>query len=77
MNISPDSQTAPRLRVNAMFSAAEAQALHKLLKKLTTDDYHHLADSEAEASTLIEAASKMSRQLTAAEQIPAMPAYDD
>lgn len=66
-----------RIRVNATLSAAEAEALQKLLKKLTTDDYQKLADSPEEASVFIEAASKMSRQLTAAEQLPVLPAYDD
>lgn len=77
MNRLPDTQSAPRLKVSALLSTEEAQALQKLLQKLTTNDYQHLADTEAEASTFIAVASKMSRQLTAAELIPAMPAYDD
>ena len=71
----PDS--SPRIRVSALFSTAEAEALKKLLKKLTTEDYQQLAGSPEAASVYIAAANKMSRQLNAAEQLPVMPAYDD
>ena len=71
------TNAAPRLKVSATLSAAEADALQKLLSKLTTDDYQKLADSPEEASVFIKAAGKMSRQLNAAEQLPVLPAYDD
>ena len=77
MNAFQNSRSQPQLRVNALLSTAEAEALQKLLEKLTNDDYHRLAENDADASAFIEAASKMRRQITAAEQLPVLPAFDD
>lgn len=77
MTFSPNSRSQPRIKVNALLSTAEAEALQKLLEKLTNDDYHKLAESDDEASAFIEVANKMRRQLTAAELLPVLPAYDD
>jgi len=77
MNPLSSNDSTPRIRVSALFSAAEADALQKLLKKLTTEDYAQIAGDSEDASVFIAAANKMSRQLNAAEQLPVMPAYDD
>lgn len=77
MNLSPNSRSQPRIKVNALLSTAEADALQKLLEKLSDDDYRKLAENDDEASAFIEVANKMRRQLTAAELLPVLPAYDD
>lgn len=77
MNVSANSRSQPRIKVNALLSTAEAEALQKLLEKLTPEDYKKLAESDDEASAFSEVASKMRRQLTAAELLPVLPAYDD
>lgn len=77
MKISPATNAVPRVRVNALFSETEAAALQKLLESLTEEDYRKLADSDDEAAAFLQAANKMRRQLNAAEDIPAMPDYDD
>lgn len=77
MDFSSTPDSTPRIRVSALFSAAEAEALQTLLKNLTTEDYQRLAGSSENASVFAAAANKMSRQINAAEQLPVMPAFDD
>ena len=77
MKISPATNAVPRVKVNALFSSEEAAALQKLLENLTEEDCRKLADSDDEAAAFLQAANKMRRQLNAAEDIPAMPDYDD
>ncbi|MEL6938818.1 MAG: hypothetical protein AAFO84_06455 [Cyanobacteria bacterium J06598_1] len=77
MKISPAQNSVPRVKINALFSAEEAAALQKLLQKLTVEDCRKLADNDDEASAFAAAASKMRRQINAAEELPVLPAYDD
>jgi hypothetical protein len=76
-NHSDASNAAARVKVNALLSTTEAEALQKLLEKLTLEDCRHLADSDDEAAAFIQAASLMRRHITAAEELPVLPAYDD
>ncbi len=77
VNVSSNSRSQPQMRVNALLSTAEAEALQKLLEKLTDENCRKLAESDEEASAFFEVAKKMRRQITAAEQMPVLPAYDD
>lgn len=77
MQIPPSTDSAPRVRLSALLSAAEADALQNLLDKLTTDDFHRLAEGDEEITIYVEATNKIRRQLGAAEEIPVLPAYDD
>ena len=77
MKIYPASGPVPRVRVNALLSTEEAEVLQRLLEKLTEKDCLALADSEEEAAAFAQVASKMRRQLNAAEELPELPDYDD
>ncbi|MEL6350755.1 MAG: hypothetical protein AAFR58_03225 [Cyanobacteria bacterium J06627_28] len=77
MNPARYNNEPPRVKVSALLSAAEAEALQKLLENLTPEHCRKLADNDGEANAFIDAAMKMRRQLVAAEMLPAMPAYDD
>lgn len=77
MNVSTNSRSQPRVKLSALLSTAEAEALQKLLENLTNEDYRKIAQSDAEASAFIEVAHKVRRQLNAAEQLPLLPTYDD
>ena len=77
MNNSAPYGSSSRVRVEALLSVVEAEALQHLLKQLTLDDCRRLASNDAEAQICINAASKLRRQLEAAEELPTMPAYDD
>ncbi len=77
MKIYPASSPVPRVRVNALLSAEEADMLQRLLEKLTKEECRSLADSEEEAAAFAQVASKMRRQINAAEELPQLPDYDD
>ncbi|MGD1898653.1 MAG: hypothetical protein ACFB16_17070 [Phormidesmis sp.] len=77
MRISPATNSVSRVKINALFSAEEAEALQRLLEKLTEEDCRKLADSDDEASAFAQAANKMRRQLNAAEELPPLPDFDD
>lgn len=77
MNHSAAPGTSSRVKVDALLSVVEAEALQHLLEKLTLDDYRRFASNDAEAQICVNAASKLRRQLEAAEELPTMPAYDD
>ena len=77
MNNSAASGTSSRVKVQALLSVVEAEALEHLLQQLTLDDCRRLTANDAEAQICANAADKLRRQLAAAEELPTLPAYDD